>query len=147
MPIIRATYIAYRCFKELLHRLTGMDREARVAETLFTAGLVAGAAGPVVAPVTRALRRRPSLPSPASRGMGFAVLRHAAHGIGGEPLRETPYAGAIIALAMARPAFQIIELPFRVVRVAFAQIHTAWRYLTVGGQRQRAPRGAGNTAA
>jgi hypothetical protein len=140
MPL-RATYIAYRLLKEALHRLAGMDREATVAATALTAGIVAGASGPIVAPVTRAMRRRPTLPSPLALGMALAVLRHVCRGIGGEALRETPYAGAIIASAMVSPAKQIVMLPVQAARLALSQVAAAWRYLTVGAKEAASRRG------
>ena len=60
------------------------------------------------------------------------MVRHVARAISGGPLQTRPYAAAMIAAAMVRPALQIAALPVRLVRAAFAGLVRGWRYLTVG---------------
>jgi hypothetical protein len=134
MPI-RAIYTAYLLLKEGLHRLTGMSRDASLGTTLFTSGMVLSAGARLTAPLRRALRR-PSLPSPATVAMSAAGVRHVARSIGGEPLRDTPYAAAIIASGMVLPAWRVALLPVRVVQALFAALARSWRYLTVGPRRR-----------
>jgi hypothetical protein len=131
MPI-RVFYIAYRFLKEALHRVVGLDREASVITTGFTVGVLVAACQPLVAPLMRPLRARPSPPSVATSFMGLAVVRHLARGIGGEQLQSTPYAAAIIAGAMMRPAFQIALIPVHLAQAVLAGLARAWRYVTVG---------------
>jgi hypothetical protein len=134
MPIIRLAYIAYRFLKEALHRVAGMDREASVATTVFTLGMVAAACEPFVEPGRRRLRK-PSPPSRASGAIGLVLVRHMARRIGGDALKDTPYAAAIISLAMVRPAWQLMLLPVRAAEAAMAQLRRFWRYVTVGARR------------
>src|SRR5436305_603555 len=57
--LLRAPYIAYRLLNEALHRITGIDREASVATTVFTAGVLGGALLPLAAPIFRVFRVKP----------------------------------------------------------------------------------------
>jgi uncharacterized membrane protein YraQ (UPF0718 family) len=128
----RVLYIAYRFFKEALHRAVGLDREASVITTGFTVGVLGAACQPLVAPLVRPFRRRRVRPSAATSFMGLAVVRHLAQHIGGEPLRSRPVARWIIAGALLRPALQIALIPVHVVQAALAAMARAWRYVTVG---------------
>jgi hypothetical protein len=130
--LIQIPYIAYRFLKEALHRLVGIDRDASVPTTVFTLGVLGVAAAPVVAPVASALRRRPALPTFPTTVMALFTVRHLAREIGGEPLRSTPYSGAIITAAMFRPAIAILMLPVRLAEAALAAMGRVWRYVTVG---------------
>lgn len=138
MPI-RAAYIAYRFLKEALHRLVGVDREASVLTTAFTITVLATALRPVAAPLFRAARPKPPpLPSFASGAMGVAAARHLTSSIGGEPLRNTPYANVIIATGLVAPAFRLVALPVHLVQAAFAGVVRGWRYVT-GAAAPRPP--------
>src|SRR2546421_6755415 len=107
MPI-RATYTAYRFCKEALHGLVGVNREASVLTTMFAVGVLASAFRPVAAPLLKLFRpRRPPPPSFAGSAMTVAVLRELTGSIGGEQLRTTPYASAIIATGLVAPAFRL----------------------------------------
>lgn len=126
--LLRAPYIAYRLLNEALHRITGIDREASVATTVFTAGVLGGALLPLAAPIFRVFRVRPhGLPSPAGAATGLGVARSAVRGVAGEPLHETPLGDVIIVACMAAGAFVFITAP---VTAAIAAISSAWRYLT-----------------
>ena len=128
---IRATYIAYRLLKEALHRLVGVNREASVLTTMFVVSVLAGACRPVAAPLLKLLRpRRPPPPSFAGSVMAVGVVRQLTDRIGGEPLRTTPYANAIIATGLVAPAFRLVALPVQIVQAAFAGVVRAWRYAT-----------------
>src|SRR4051794_1017461 len=129
---VRTIYIAYRLLKEALHRLTGLDREASFLTTGFVFGVLAVATAPITAPlfrVFRLFRRRPPMPSLGTSAMAGAVVRHAVRGIGGDALRTTPFAGAIIATGLLAPSEELIALPVRLIRAAFAGIARAWRYI------------------
>ena len=130
MPI-GATYIAYRLFKEALHRVTGIDREASFATTVFAAGVLATPFLAAAASMLRALRPpRLRHPSAANSMMGVSLVRYAARSIGGEPLREAPFADVLIASSLLAPAFQVILLPVHMVRAVVAGVARAWRYTT-----------------
>lgn len=115
---VQGIYIAYRLLKEMLHRVTGIRRDASLPTVVFASGMLAAAFGPVVAPVLR-LFRRPSHPSFASTMMGAAVARYAARSIGGDKVEDTPFAGAIIAGSAVAPMLHLLAVPVQMLRSAW----------------------------
>jgi hypothetical protein len=136
--LLRATFLAYGLFKEALHRLVGMDRNASPATTVFVSGMIAGTLASLATPLVRRLRQPLPMPSLGSGLLAFGAARNAAVAVGGEPLRDTPYANAIIVTGFVSPAARIAALPIQMVTAAFVGMRSAWRYLT----RPRAPRRA-----
>ena len=131
MPI-RAVYVGYLVFKEAVHRLTGIDREASLAATGFTAGVLATAVLTIASPILRALRPpRPRRPSLATCIMGASTVRYGARSIAGDQPGATPFGDAIIVSALATPAFRLVALPVQIVRAALTGVARAWRYVTL----------------
>jgi len=116
-------YIAWRLFKEVLHRTTGLPRDASLLATLFTVGVLANAFRRLASPVLRVFR--PKRPSLADALIAGAVLREVPGSIAGERARGTPFAGAMILFGLAaggrRP--EVVKPAFRGLRslAAFAR--------------------------
>lgn len=100
--LVGDAYIATRLFKEALHRITGIPRDASFLTTLFTIGVLANALGRVAARALRVFRpRRPSL---ASTMMAGAVLREIPGSAVGVRARVRPLDGTLIAISLVAPA-------------------------------------------
>src|SRR5947209_5840655 len=96
---MRTIYIAYALLREFNHRVTGVRRDASPGTTLLVTTILATTAQSLLAPLLRPLTRLgPALPSAFALGTGFAAGRHITSTVGGEPLRDTPGANAMIAL-------------------------------------------------
>jgi hypothetical protein len=128
---MRTAYIAYCFFREALHRLIGTRRDASLATTLFTTGLLGVAVAEVTSPIFRAARPgRPKPPSAVNFGAGLVGARLAAQRIGGEQLRNSPFADAIILTGLIAPAVVLIKLPARLARIFLTSFARVWRYAT-----------------
>ncbi len=128
--MLRAIYMAYCLVRECNHRLTGVRRDASLPTTVFVLAVLARAFGSLLAPLVSTVKRlSPGRPSLATTGMALATGRYVTSRIGGEQLRSTPYANAIIASGLAAPALQVLSLPLRLLRAARAGLGRAWRYL------------------
>jgi hypothetical protein len=124
--------IAYSLLREFNHRLTGVRRDASPATTLFVTALILTTVQSLLAPVLRPLTRLSAgRPTAAALGAGFATGRYLTSVVGGEPLRDTPGANALIALGFVSPFLEILKLPAELARSAGRGLARAWRYLTV----------------
>jgi hypothetical protein len=129
--LIGVTYIAVLMWKELLHRLTGTRREASLPTTILAGGILAGALHRHPASPTRHLAKvaRPARPSLADSIMLAAGARYALRSVGGEQVRDTPYAGTMIAIGLTAPALRLMAalmaVPIFVARAARAFVR-AW---------------------
>jgi len=134
---MRLLLIAYGLLREFNHRLTGVRREASPATTLFVTALIATTVQSLLAPLVRPFTRGPLRASAFAVGTGLASGRHVTSVVGGEPLRDTPGANALIALGFVSPVVEILKLPASLVRAAGAGLTRAWRYLTLAPGRKR----------
>ena len=134
---MRLILIAYGLLREFNHRLTGVRRDASPAATLLTTAIVATTVQSLLAPLLRPFTRGPVRPSAFAAGTGFATGRYLTSVVGGEPLRDTPGANALIALGFVSPVVEIVKLPANLARAAFAGLSRAWRYLTLTPGRKR----------
>jgi hypothetical protein len=131
---LRAIYVGYCFFREALHRVTGIDREASLLTTVFTAGVLANALVGLAAPLTRVFRSgRPRSPSLAEAAAGMGVGRFAIRSVAGEELRETPVGDAIIASWILAGTFKLITEPLKAVT---ASLRSAWRYVADPASRR-----------
>jgi hypothetical protein len=108
--LIGGPAIAIQLWKELIHRLTGLSREASLPATMLAALILARALHRHPASPTRHLAkvvrpRRPSLSAPVMTG---AVLRHTLRSVAGEHVNDTPYAGTMIGLGLTVPALSAV---------------------------------------
>lgn len=128
---IGATYIAVQMWKELLHRLTGTRRDASLPATILAGGILAGALHRHPASPTRHLAKivRPARPSLEDSIMPAAGVRYALRSVGGDYVKDTPYAGTMIAVGLTAPALRLtaalMALPIHLARAALAVLR-AW---------------------
>lgn len=136
---MRAIYIAYGLLREFNHRLTGISRNASPATTLLVMAILATTVQSLLAPLLRPFTRsRLPRPSILALGAGLATGRYITSAVGGEPLRDTPGANALIVLGFVTPVVEILRLPASLARAAGAGLARAWRYLTLTPARMRA---------
>ena len=131
------TVIAFRLLNEARHRIMsrvfGMPREHSNLMTLF-----------VIAAFVRALQRAAATPgtqvrkarsSPTAIGdtmIGTAVAKETVNSIAGHPARDTPFAAALIALAMTVYAFRVA------IRRLLHAVRPSLRHLVAAEHRVRA---------
>jgi hypothetical protein len=106
-PIADA-YLLWRLFKETVHRVTGVPRDASFITTMFALGVLAGALRKVAAPLLKLAR--PTAPSFASTVMAGAVVREIPGGIGGVHTRGRPFAGTMIAISLVAQVLQVLRV-------------------------------------
>ncbi|MBV9002296.1 MAG: hypothetical protein JO304_24790 [Solirubrobacterales bacterium] len=103
--------IAFRLLNEARHRImsrvSGMSREHSNLMTLFVlAALVRGLNRAAAAPGKHVRRARSSPTAVVDTMIGAGVARETVNSIAGRPARDTPFAVALIALALALHAFR-----------------------------------------
>lgn len=123
--------IAFRMLNEARHRIMslvfGMPREYSNLMTLFVmAAFVRALQRAAAAPGTQVRKARSSPTAVGDMLIGTAVARETVNGIAGQPARDTPFAAALIALAMTVYAFRaaIRRLP-HAVRPSFRHLVAA----------------------
>ena len=103
--------IAFRLLNEARHRIMsrvfGMPREHSNLMTLFViAAFVRALQRAAAAPGTQVRKARSSPTAVGDTMIGAAVARETVNSIAGHPARDTPFAAALIALAMTVYAFR-----------------------------------------
>ena len=115
-------YLAYKIFREIVRRITGVPAGAPFTASVFAVGVVANALRPFLAPVFRALR--PRSPSRADAVWAIAVPSAIIQSTG-VSAKDTPLVGAAIGLGLVAPAFGDIAALARMLRAAFAAVGRA----------------------
>jgi hypothetical protein len=123
--------VAFRLLNEARHRIMyrafGTPREHSNLMTLFVIGaFVRASQRAAAAPGTQVRKARSSPTAVGDTMIGAAVARETVNSIAGHPARDTPFAAALIALAMTVYAFRaaIKRLP-HAVRPSFRHLAAA----------------------
>ena len=127
-------YLAYKIFREIVRRITGVPAGAPFIASVFAVGVVANALRPFLAPVFRALRpRSPSRADAACAvAVPWAIIRST-----GVSAKDTPLVGAAIGVGTIAPALGAIAAAEHAVRAAFAAVGRAGQPLGVRGRQFR----------
>ena len=131
------TVIAFRLLNEARHRimsrLFGMPREHSNLMTLFVlAAFVRALQRAAATPGTQVRKARSSPTAAGDTLIGTAVARETVNSIAGHPARDTPFAAALIALAMTVYAFRAAT-----TRLLHA-VRPSFRHLVAAEHRVRA---------
>jgi hypothetical protein len=102
---IRTTYVWAKVMKAAWHRAVGLPDRASWLETILLTGILAEVAIRLTAPARRLLR--PRRPSGTQVMWASATLRLGLRNLGGEQLRDIPQREALMAIALAAPAFRL----------------------------------------
>ena len=129
--------IAFRLLNEARHRIMslvfGMPREHSNLMTLFViAAFVRALQRAAAAPGTQVRKARSSPTAVGDMMIGTAVARETVNGIGGHPARDTPFAAALIALAMTVYAVRTA------IRRLLHAVRPSFRHLVAAERRVRA---------
>jgi hypothetical protein len=114
--LVGDSYIAARLLKDVLHRTTGISRDASFLTTVFTIGVLANALRRIAAPALRVLK--PRRPSGADTMIAVAVLREIPGSIAGVQARGEPFVGTIIALSIVASGLRPLTASVRRVPAA-----------------------------
>ena len=123
--------IAFRLLNEARHRIVslvfGMSREHSNLMTLFLVGaFVRALQRSAAAPGTQVRKVRSSPTAVGDTMIGAAVAKETVNRIAGHPARDTPFAAALIALAMTVYAFRTaITRLLHAVRPSFRRLVAA----------------------
>jgi hypothetical protein len=134
---LHGAIIAFLLLNEARHRIVervfGVSREDSNTVTVVAIGSLAeglhGSAARVLG-----VRPRPSI---ADAAIGAAALKETAHGVAGDWSRNTPFFGALIALAVLERSFgPMLRGSLRGVRGSFRVVIARWRRFLalLGGQ-------------
>ena len=131
------TVIAFRLLNEARHRvmsrLFGMPREHSNLMTLFVvAAFVRALQRAAAAPGTQVRKARSSPTAVGDTMIGAAVAKETVNSIAGRPARDTPFAAALIALAMTVYTFRAA------VKRLLHEVKPAFRHLAAAEHRVRA---------
>ena len=110
--VVGGTAVALQVWKELIHRIMGTSREASLPTTILAGGILAGALHRHPASPTRLVAKvvRPARPSFADSVMLAAGVRYALRSVGGDHVKDTPFAGTMIAVGLTTPALRLMAM-------------------------------------
>jgi hypothetical protein len=129
--------IAFRLLNEARHRIMsgvfGMPREYSNLLALFVVGAFArGFHRAAAAPGTQVRKARSAPTAVGNTMLGAGAASETVNSIAGHPARDTPFAAALIALAMTVYAFRAG------IKRLFHEVRPAFRHLAAAEHRVRA---------